>query len=821
MKSNKTMLKWSLCLIAFVWGCGMASPVRAHAPQPPGRITNLRQSVGWNAIPTYAGLPIRPTSTKISAQVWAATADAATADVLVLLAAQADLSGARSAPTKAARGRWVQSHLWEVAQQTQRPLQGWLTEQDVVYRSFYIVNMLQLEADRALLLTLAGRADVARILTNPQVRMDPGPQPWESQANASQPHAPQGIEWGVRKINAPDVWAQGFTGQGIVIAGQDTGYDWDHPALQAAYRGWDGDAATHDYHWHDAIHSDGGSCGPDSPEPCDDYGHGTHTMGALVGDDGGANQIGVAPGARWIGCRNMDQGWGSPATYAECFEFFMAPYPVGATPAEGDPGQAPDVINNSWSCPTYEGCDAEHIALLAQVVANVRAAGIMVVASAGNGGSGGCGTIDEPPGIYTATYTIGATNSSDSLASFSSRGPATWNGQTYAKPDIAAPGVSVRSSLSGGGYGLKSGTSMASPHVAGAVALLWSAHPALRANFDWTEQVLNATAQPIPTTTCSSEQSVPNHLYGWGRLDVGNAVTSVAAIEGVVQQMTSTLRASQAITYEIEAARTPLLTWATTTDAEGRYRMMVVSGAYTLTVSHAGEVLTTTPPVQVTAGQTTTVNITVPALCKPVTDTTISWHPPAPTFHSPVTFTGSVSEGSLPITYTWHFEDDDTVITGNPISHTFTGPPSSTHMLMLSYRVTLTATNPCGREVRTTIVPVATECTPISGTVMTWQPPTPSFGRPLTFAGAVTAGTLPITYTWQLGDAGAIIKTGNPITHTFAEPPASTNTLILPHRVTLTTTNLCSEESIRAWLPLYRTPQPRLYLPVVVRQRTG
>ncbi len=798
MKPIKMMRKWGWLLLAFVLGCGAASPVRAHAPQPP---------------------PSR-TPVKISAQAWAATADAATADVLVLLAEQADLSRARTAPTKAARGRWVQSHLWEIAQQSQHPLQRWLTAQGVDYRSFYVVNMLQLEADRALTLALAGRADVARILTNPQVRMDADPRLLEAKAAASQPHAPQGIEWGVQKINAPDVWARGFTGQGIVIAGQDTGYEWEHPALQAAYRGWDGAAATHDYHWHDAIHSGGGICGPDAPAPCDDHGHGTHTMGTMVGDDSGVNQIGVAPGARWIGCRNMDQGWGSPATYAECFEFFMAPYPVGATPALGDPDQAPDVINNSWSCPTYEGCDAEHIALLAQVVANVRAAGIMVVASAGNSGSA-CGTISEPPGIYTTTYTIGATNSNDTLASFSSRGPVTWRGQVYAKPDIAAPGVSVRSSTRGGGYGLLSGTSMASPHVAGAAALLWSAHPALRANLDWTEQVLNATAQPIPTTACSSEQSVPNHLYGWGRLDVGNAVTSVATIAGVVQQAPSTLLASQTIAYEIEAARSPLLIWATTTDAEGHYQMTVVSGAYTLTISHAGEVLTVMPQVQAMAGQTTTFDITLPAPCEPVTGTAISWQPTSPTFNAPVTFTGAVSGGSSPITYTWRFEDDDAVIVSNPISHTFAGPPSSTNTLMLSYRVTLTATNPCGQDVQTTLVPVATACTPISGTVMTWHPPTPTCGTPVTFTGAVTAGTPPITYTWQLGDADAVIKNGNPITHTFAEPPASTHTLILPYRVTLTTTNPCGQESIQAWLLLHRTPQPRLYLPVVVRQPSG
>jgi len=99
-----------------------------------------------------------------------------------------------------------------------------------------------------------------------------------------------------------------------------------------------------------------------APAPCDDMGHGTHVMGTAVGWDGGENRIGVAPGARWIGCRDMDNGFGTPATYLECFEFFLAPYPVNGTPEQGDPDLAPDVTNNSWSCPPAEGCSAGTLA---------------------------------------------------------------------------------------------------------------------------------------------------------------------------------------------------------------------------------------------------------------------------------------------------------------------------------------------------------------------------------------------------------------------------------------------------------------------------
>ena len=232
----------------------------------------------------------------------------------------------------------------------------------------------------------------------------------------------------------------------------------------------------------------------------------------------------MAPGAKWIGCRNMDNGWGTPTTYLECFEFFLAPYPVGGTPAQGSPDLAPDVTNNSWTCPASEGCSW---GTLQAAVEAQRAAGIMTVASAGNTGSA-CSSVYNPPALYDASYSIGATDSGDNLVSFSARGPVTVDGSGRLKPDLVAPGSSVRSSLPGTGYGYKSGTSMASPHVAGAVALLWSAVPSLTNQITATEELLNQSALHIASTLCSSS-GVPNNLYGWGRLDV------LAAAEGAAQ----------------------------------------------------------------------------------------------------------------------------------------------------------------------------------------------------------------------------------------------------------------------------------------------
>ncbi len=325
------------------------------------------------------------------------------------------------------------------------------------------------------------------------------------------------------------VWQLGYTGQGVVIGGQDTGYDWDHPALINQYRGWDSSSADHTTSWHDAIHVANSVCPGDSPEPCDDFGssHGTHTMGTMVGNDltptavgwpgTATNATGVAPGAQWIGCRNMNNGSGTPASYTECYEWFVAPYPPGGNPmTDGDPGLAPHVINNSWGCPPAEGCSP---GILEAVVNNVRAAGIVTVHSAGNSGSG-CGSVDDPAGTYPASFTVGATDSLDNIASFSSRGPSAFDGGL--KPDVSAPGINIRSTIRGGFYGISSGTSMAAPHVAGLVALLISANPSLAGDVAAIEAILQETAVPRTTSqNCGSDTatSVPNNVYGYGRID--------------------------------------------------------------------------------------------------------------------------------------------------------------------------------------------------------------------------------------------------------------------------------------------------------------
>src|SRR5262245_17053825 len=231
---------------------------------------------------------------KIASWVMERTTDGKEAEFLVILADKADLSGAKEFQAKREKGHFVRDALLQKAQQSQASLVEWLRARGVEHRSFYIVNAIWVKAGREVVMEIAVRSDVARIEGNPRIRnLEPVKITEEElQAAIEAAAAPTAIEPGVNYIRAPEVWSQGFTGQGIVVGGQDTGVEWNHPALINHYRGWDGANANHDYSWHDSIHTGGGSCGPNSPTPCDDSNHGTHTLGTAVGGDGGTNQIG-------------------------------------------------------------------------------------------------------------------------------------------------------------------------------------------------------------------------------------------------------------------------------------------------------------------------------------------------------------------------------------------------------------------------------------------------------------------------------------------------------------------------------------------------
>jgi serine protease AprX len=509
---------------------------------------------------------------KIAPEVLSDTAGDKSTSVVVLLADQADVTAAEAMKDQDARGWYVYNTLTQHAARTQVGLQDFLKSRGASYQSFWVANAVEIKsADRILVEQLAAREDVSKIESNK-------PQRWIEEPEVAQagnaPQSPDAVELGVTNVNAPAVWALGFTGQGIVVGNQDTGMRWDHNALKPKYRGWDGVTANHNYNWHDSIHSGGGSCGPNTVAPCDDQGHGTHTTGTTVGDDGAGNQVGVAPGAKWIGCRNMDQGNGTPATYMECFQFFIAPTDLaGANP---NPSLRPHVMNNSWGCPPSEGCAAN---TLEQTVIDTQAAGIFVVVSAGNAGPN-CSTVNDPPAIYNDSFSVGAISAStNTIASFSSRGPVTIDGSNRLKPNISAPGSSVRSTLrtSVTSYGTMSGTSMAGPHVVGVVALLWSARPNLSRNIAATKSLLQLTANPgvtvAPVQTCNGIPStqIPNNTFGYGRIDALAAYNAAPTASGATvsgQVATAAGLPLEGVTVQMSGGASR----KTISDASGFYR---------------------------------------------------------------------------------------------------------------------------------------------------------------------------------------------------------------------------------------------------------
>ena len=579
---------------------------------------------------------------RVDADVWEALQAHGRADVLILLNPQPDLSPARNIMDKTARGQWVYDTLRAAAIPAQAPLRAQLERMGLAYRPFWIVNAVQTTLSSAQIEQVLAQPHVRQIVLNKSFRVvEPFP------AHPFAPDSVSTVEWGVNRVNAPWVWDQGVTGRNVVVAGQDTGYMWDHVALKYDYRGNNvhpGTPPNHNYNWHDSIHaidphnSGSNPCGLDSPEPCDDHGHGTHTMGTMLGNDlnqadpnwpeGAAHAIGIAPGAKWIGCRNMERGWGQPSTYIECFQWFAAPWPIGGDPAtDGDPAKAPDVINNSWGCPSSEGCVGPEIEPAMNAAID---AGIVVVVSAGNSGSS-CSSVGDPPAIYPRSFAVGATDSSDSLAYFSSRGPVTYNGQTFRKPDISGPGVGVTSSYYNGGYTTMQGTSMAGPHVAGVTALLLSAQPSLKGRVEMTEQILMRTADPKTTSDgCGgdSNSDVPNNSFGWGIVNARSAIESLslpATLSGVV---TDTFTGSYVAgaTVALHPLGQPGTTISTTlTNAAGAYDFSGIDwGEYEISLSLAGYDDAQASPIYVVGGKTTQQDVGMNPQPQALTDLTIT-----------------------------------------------------------------------------------------------------------------------------------------------------------------------------------------------------
>ena len=405
--------------------------------------------------------------------------------------------------------------LQQKAEATQGDFIEYLTERQsegrvVDFKPYWISNLIRVDAPISEFQNIRKRDDVLEIYYNYEIELiEPvRNQPDTQTINRGDP------ENGVQAVRAPEVWDLGYTGEGVLVATIDTGVDGNHPAL--AYR-WAGVAdpnyAGHpEWAWFDARFGQ-------NSFPFDYSGHGTHTMGTVCGGAPG-DQIGVAPGAYWIAARAIDCGGGISQTVAdaiESFEWMIDP--------DGDPEtnwDVPAVCSNSWGLITAHGyppCDETFWSYLDAC----EAAGIVILFSAGNEGYSG---LRRPADRATDDYrtcavaAVDAHNPSWPIADFSSRGPTycTPGGDPAIKPDIAAPGVDVRSAWPGGGYYDLDGTSMASPHVNGVVALMRQANPDI--SVQDIKQIIYETAYDLGPTG-------EDNSYGWGMIDAYEAVQRV------------------------------------------------------------------------------------------------------------------------------------------------------------------------------------------------------------------------------------------------------------------------------------------------------
>jgi len=424
--------------------------------------------------------------------------------MFVILKNQADVSEASSIEDYPARREFVYQKLVDHANQSQQEIRSVLDRFKVDYTSYYLVNAIEMPGNPLLRLWLGTLPEVDRILDSPKLRPLPEPLPFRGR----DPGVPNETPWNIKMVGADKVWAEyGARGAGIVVGQSDSGVQADHPELADSYRGANlGDNAA----WFDPWF--------DTTAPIDRGGHGTHTLGTILG-----NRTGIAPDAQWIACVNLARNLANPAYYLDCMQFNFAPFPIGGDPfKDSKPAAGAHVLNNSWGCPEIEGCDAT---VFQPAVAALRFAGVFVVASAGNDGPA-CGSLNDPPPIYAEVFSVGAIDAGGNLAQFSSIGPVTSDQSGRIKPDLLAPGVNILSSLPNSTYGSNSGTSMAGPHVVGAVALLWSANPDLIGNIDLTEQYLIEAASPYQgaLSSCPGADGFPSTAYGYGILNIYEAV---------------------------------------------------------------------------------------------------------------------------------------------------------------------------------------------------------------------------------------------------------------------------------------------------------
>lgn len=466
----------------------------------------------------------------------------------------AEIENLTSQKTEFVQRSSIISELKSTAMESQQKVMDFLNQQEKNgnaedIRPYYIVNGIAVTAKKGVAKKIASFPEVEKLLPNEKRELIKA-----VDTNAKVPAKETAeVEWNVGRVGAPAVWDMGIDGEGTVVASIDTGTDWEHAALKDKYRGYDPETGEvdHTHSFFDPVNGE--------KEPYDNNGHGTHVTGTMVGSEAdSSNQVGVAPGAQWISVQAFTPSGAYDTDLLAAAEWILAP--------GGDVTKAPDVVNNSWG--GGPGLDEWY----RDAVTAWRAADIFPTFAAGNTSltnPGGPGSVAVPAN-YPESYAVGATDINDNLAEFSLRGPSPYD---EIKPDISAPGVNIESSIPGDEYGLKSGTSMASPAVSGIVALIRQADAGLSVGD--IENILMDTATP---KTNDEYQESPNNGYGHGLVNAFEAVSFImdglGTIEGAV---TKDGEDHENPTYEYSAPKEVYTGMDTTLNIQARDNVSVTS----------------------------------------------------------------------------------------------------------------------------------------------------------------------------------------------------------------------------------------------------
>lgn len=440
------------------------------------------------------------------------------------------------------------NRLANTAQATQQSILDTLQQEEKHGRarhieSHFVVNAVSATVTKEVALSLAQTPSIKKVITDQTIEAEPitedsGATPSNLSTRSASKHVP----WNLKQIGISEDLQAAYSGKGITVGIIDSGVDINHPALKVQWRGNTGDKATS---WLDTV--DG------SPEPKDSTGHGTHVLGTVLGSDpNGTSLLGVAPHAQFIAARVFDaDGETSDTRLLKAMEWMLAPVDSNGVK---HPELAPRIVNNSWGTTSPNE-------ILRDAIKQWRKAGILPVFSAGNVNDStpnNAGSITQPAS-FPESFAVGALRSDDAVAKFSLRGPSKFTSSP--KPDIAAPGVNIRSSYRNNKMTILSGTSMAAPHVTGVAALVLSANPTLALNE--LEDILKKSA-----TTLTDTQYVesPNHAYGAGKVNAALAIdmasgASIGSISGNVY-----VRGEEANAPKVTHSPVRVFYEATTTD---------------------------------------------------------------------------------------------------------------------------------------------------------------------------------------------------------------------------------------------------------------